>query len=144
MYFPRNWEFGSALSKLQNFGGGGLNPPKPPRYATDADHSLLPNTEVNNEWRYTSTPTIRLHSVDRVNSTFSYMYHDFSPSAHAVPTIGRLTRQIGSNYEACSSLHSGTVHRRLISQLSVIIWTRNTRMRNVKNAIMGTGNPHVH
>jgi hypothetical protein len=33
MYFPRNWEFGSALSKLRtNFGGGvGLNPQPPPR-----------------------------------------------------------------------------------------------------------------
>jgi hypothetical protein len=31
MYFPRNWEFGSALSKLRNFGvgGGGLNTPNP-------------------------------------------------------------------------------------------------------------------
>jgi hypothetical protein len=28
MYFPRNWEFGSALSKLRNFGGG-VNPPNP-------------------------------------------------------------------------------------------------------------------
>jgi hypothetical protein len=27
MYFPRNWEFGSALSKLRNFRGGGLNTP---------------------------------------------------------------------------------------------------------------------
>ena len=27
MYFPRNWEFGSDLSKLRNFGG--LNPPPP-------------------------------------------------------------------------------------------------------------------
>ena len=37
MYFPRNWEFGSALSKLRNFGGGGFEHPKlPPRYATDA------------------------------------------------------------------------------------------------------------
>jgi hypothetical protein len=27
MYFPRNWEFRSALSKLGNFGGGGLNLP---------------------------------------------------------------------------------------------------------------------
>jgi hypothetical protein len=26
MYFPRNREFGSALSKLFNFGEGGLNP----------------------------------------------------------------------------------------------------------------------
>jgi hypothetical protein len=34
MYFPRNWEFGSALSKLQNFGGGGLKPQTPLRYAT--------------------------------------------------------------------------------------------------------------
>jgi hypothetical protein len=34
MYIPRNWEFGSALSKLRNFGGwGGLNP-LTPRYAT--------------------------------------------------------------------------------------------------------------
>ena len=31
----------------------------------DADHSLLLNTEVNNEWRYTSTPTIRLHRGSR-------------------------------------------------------------------------------
>jgi hypothetical protein len=23
MYFPRNWEFGSALSKLRKYGGGG-------------------------------------------------------------------------------------------------------------------------
>jgi hypothetical protein len=34
MYFPRNWEFGSALSKLWNFGGGGVEPPNPPGYAT--------------------------------------------------------------------------------------------------------------
>jgi hypothetical protein len=34
MYFPRNWEFGSALSKLTTFGGGGVEPPNPPRYAT--------------------------------------------------------------------------------------------------------------
>jgi hypothetical protein len=25
MYFPRKWEFGSDLSKLRNFGGGGVN-----------------------------------------------------------------------------------------------------------------------
>jgi hypothetical protein len=35
MYSPRKWEFGSALSKLRNFGTGGLNTPTPPRYATD-------------------------------------------------------------------------------------------------------------
>jgi hypothetical protein len=35
MYFPRNWEFGSALSKLRNLGGGGCNLSiPPPRYAT--------------------------------------------------------------------------------------------------------------
>ena len=30
MYFPRNWEFGSALSKLRNFGGGFEHPKQPP------------------------------------------------------------------------------------------------------------------
>jgi hypothetical protein len=30
MYFPRNWEFGSAFSKLRNFGEGGLNPQTSP------------------------------------------------------------------------------------------------------------------
>jgi hypothetical protein len=36
MNFPRNWEFGSASSKLQNFGGGGVfkRPKSPSRYAT--------------------------------------------------------------------------------------------------------------
>jgi hypothetical protein len=29
VYFPRNWEFGSALSKLRNFGGRGVEPPPP-------------------------------------------------------------------------------------------------------------------
>jgi hypothetical protein len=34
MYIPWNWEFGSALATLQNFGEG-LNPPNPTsRYAT--------------------------------------------------------------------------------------------------------------
>jgi hypothetical protein len=28
MYFPWNWEFSSALSKLRNFGGEGFEPPK--------------------------------------------------------------------------------------------------------------------
>jgi hypothetical protein len=37
MYFPRNWDFGSSLSKLRNFGGGGE---PPPRYAT----AKLPKT----------------------------------------------------------------------------------------------------
>jgi hypothetical protein len=31
MYIPQNWEFGSALAKLRNFGGGGgVEPLKPP------------------------------------------------------------------------------------------------------------------
>jgi hypothetical protein len=35
MYFPRNWEFDSALSKLWNFGGVWTpQTPPPPRYAT--------------------------------------------------------------------------------------------------------------
>ena len=41
MYFPWNWEFGSALSKLRNFGGG-LNTPNPPsvHHCNWANHCL--------------------------------------------------------------------------------------------------------
>jgi hypothetical protein len=38
-YIPRNWEFGSALSKLWNFGWG-FEPPHP-RYATDTEMTSL-------------------------------------------------------------------------------------------------------
>jgi hypothetical protein len=30
MYFQWNWEFGSALSELRDFEGGGFEPTKPP------------------------------------------------------------------------------------------------------------------
>jgi hypothetical protein len=33
MYFPRNWEFGSDLSKLRNFWGG-VEPSNPPLLGT--------------------------------------------------------------------------------------------------------------
>jgi hypothetical protein len=39
MYFPRNREFGSALSKLLNIGGGGFESPNPPRYPTGVKHN---------------------------------------------------------------------------------------------------------
>jgi hypothetical protein len=79
MYFPRNREFGSALSKLQNFGGGGgLNPQTHPRYATALHHFFSPfvksrlkyqaglkadhwsafNTDVKNAWICTYTPPL--------------------------------------------------------------------------------------
>jgi hypothetical protein len=38
--FLRNWEFGSALSKLRNFGGGG-GPLPPLRYATVLKHDYV-------------------------------------------------------------------------------------------------------
>jgi hypothetical protein len=38
MYFSRNWEFGSVLSKLRNLGGGSDEPSNPtPQYATGFD-----------------------------------------------------------------------------------------------------------
>jgi hypothetical protein len=44
MYFPCNWEFGSALSKLRNnFGGGVWTPnPPPPGYASGRQTSMPP------------------------------------------------------------------------------------------------------
>jgi hypothetical protein len=41
MYFPRNWEFGLALSKLQNFGGGFETHKPTPRYATAPTYKLI-------------------------------------------------------------------------------------------------------
>ena len=39
-HFPLNLQSNAALSKLRNFsgGGGGLNTPTPPRYATACSH----------------------------------------------------------------------------------------------------------
>jgi len=40
-YFPLNLQSGSILSKLRNFGGGGLNTPNSPtRYATAAEYNF--------------------------------------------------------------------------------------------------------
>ena len=40
-HFPLNLQSNAALSKLRNFGGGGgLNTPNPPRYATDLNHRI--------------------------------------------------------------------------------------------------------
>jgi hypothetical protein len=44
MYIPRNWEFGSALAKLRNLGGGLFEPLKSPQYATGHDHAVLKAT----------------------------------------------------------------------------------------------------
>jgi hypothetical protein len=45
MYFPRNWEFGLALSKLRNLGGGGVEPPNTP-LGTPLSYILLISHEV--------------------------------------------------------------------------------------------------
>jgi hypothetical protein len=60
IYFLRNWQFGSALSKLRNFGGeGGLNPPTPPsvRHWFTACISLLTMRDENESWNLSCTPS---------------------------------------------------------------------------------------
>jgi hypothetical protein len=39
-----------------------------------ADHSTPSSAKIKNEWRYTSTPPICLHGVDRNNFTFFLTY----------------------------------------------------------------------
>jgi hypothetical protein len=56
MYFPRNWEFGSALLKLENFGGL-KSPNHPPRYATVRSHlqagrNFLKKAGTVYNWQY--------------------------------------------------------------------------------------------
>jgi hypothetical protein len=53
MYFPRNWEFGSALSKLPNFGGGGVWTPQTP----SVRHCIEQQTN-NKKTRITKNNTI--------------------------------------------------------------------------------------
>jgi hypothetical protein len=73
IYFPRNWEFGSALSKLRNFvGRGGLNPPKshlgmPLFTAPFLTNSLLCNI------RYLISDTNKMHAY------LLHMYTMFLP-----------------------------------------------------------------
>ena len=40
----------------------------------EVNHSPPPPAEIKNEWRYTSTPSIRLHGVDRDNFTFHFFF----------------------------------------------------------------------
>jgi hypothetical protein len=47
MYFPRNWQFGSALSKLRNFGWGVQPPNSPPRYATGNSTGISAEIKIN-------------------------------------------------------------------------------------------------
>jgi hypothetical protein len=58
MYIPRNWEFGSALAKLRNFGGGGgfESPPKTPYFGTPLLHvtKFIPKTEFTLETNHES------------------------------------------------------------------------------------------
>jgi hypothetical protein len=50
-------------------GGGGVK-----QLRSEADHSHTSGAKVTNEWSYTSTPSIRLHGVDRDNFAFNYLY----------------------------------------------------------------------
>jgi hypothetical protein len=73
MCFPRNWEFGWALSKLRNLGGGGgWTPPTPTRYATDSFiHVCLPQSPKR-------SPTTYIHEKHKV-------------TVHGAPADGRPT-----------------------------------------------------
>ena len=58
VYFPRNWEFGSAVSKLGNFGGF-ETPTAFPRYATD-DYDDDDYDNNNNNYYYYLTTAIEM------------------------------------------------------------------------------------
>jgi hypothetical protein len=47
MYFPRNWEFSSALSKLWNWRGGWTPQTPAPRYATVWSNKMLWNVQLH-------------------------------------------------------------------------------------------------
>jgi hypothetical protein len=64
MYFPRNWEFGSAFSTLWNNFGGGFEPPKPPvwvRQCAVSSH-ILPHT--NNNFRTSESQHVIMFDIN--------------------------------------------------------------------------------
>jgi hypothetical protein len=72
MYFPRNWEFGSALSKLRNFEGGGLNTPNPPpRNATVTENSTSSWTLIYSVL-FTTMLAVLLCRLDMERNTIWY------------------------------------------------------------------------
>jgi hypothetical protein len=101
MYFPRNQEFGSALSKLRNFGGGGgFEPPNPPRYTTDTVNNC--NIMVSTV-RSESHCALRLRYVDLVQACIdargphfqhlSYVQSDF-PNADLLKVFANKIKRV--------------------------------------------------
>jgi hypothetical protein len=96
MYFPRNWEFGSALSKLRNFGGGGgWIPQIPLRYATAHNrHTTMPPGGIrtpNPNRRATADPRLRPRGHwDRIKSRYLEVIGKVTPlQARCGPEAGR-------------------------------------------------------
>ena len=52
--------------------------PRVKRPGPEADHSSSSSTEIENEWSDTSTPSIRLHGMDRENFTFIPIWNAWS------------------------------------------------------------------
>ena len=84
MYFPRNWEFGSALSKLHNFEGGGFEPPNPPRFATERNHEkLLPLTILPLDPQLHDPFTVSLKQTNQFASHHIF----FQPISHSLNEV---------------------------------------------------------
>jgi hypothetical protein len=56
--------------------------PRVNRPGRDVDQPPLSVAEVTNKWSYTSSPPVRLHSVD--SGTFSYLYSEVSTLSDTV------------------------------------------------------------
>jgi hypothetical protein len=101
MYFPRNWEFGSALSKLRNLGLGGLNPS--PRNATEYRYTKMLRNETGNlriqeQWAFAQPVAVGRQIVLRVKCYVRVSI--FSSSSSGMPVATAL-RSIAVPSEPC-------------------------------------------
>ena len=65
----QNIQYSSGAHASLLINGHGIFVPALKRPNTEADPSPKPRAEVMNEWRHTSSPSIRFHGVDGVNFT---------------------------------------------------------------------------
>lgn len=79
----------------------------------EAAHSLPSNAAVNNKWRHTLTPTIRLHDLDRdsFNFTCSKLGNWGSPASYR-----SLTENTGAHFQLYPVTYQYVRHTRLLKQ----------------------------
>jgi len=124
-YFPRNWEFGSALSRLRNFGGG-LNTPNPPPplgtpVGTGLALILILNLRVLNYAAVFRSLGVRNHYIAFVGYLTEFRYKPFRK-----PASTNRGPYIVTKFQSLEEMHF---------VFSITTWLRPGSARNISNRL---------